>query len=648
MTSTGKDELELFPYKPRKYQREMVLAIRESLERKVPLILESGTGSGKTICVVSQALKFSIENDKRIIYITRTNAQQRQVIEEVREIAGRFPDFKEKIFSIGMQGRSHTCLLAREDPELSRGSAEELSRFCSEMKRRRKGDGCPYFEKMIDDTEKVDELTEWMRKTLPTVEEVVERCRRAIICPYELNRMMLGSARMVIAPYIYIFDEKLRSLLLEMMGTREEDTILIVDEAHNLPEYLREILSSYLSIYSVNQCIAECERFGNPFILRNVRLSDFLLTIRDAIDQIRGKFLSEDKSDALLEKDVLTSIISDALDISRNDMRSIAEQLIIYGEEIKDLKQREKKLPRSYIYRLGAFLTSWLDLDDESFVRLIVDETDGRNPRIEIYCLDPAIGARPISKFYTSIHMSGTLSPLDEYKDSLSLPEDTKLISFPSPFPKENRRVVYTPLVSTKYEEIRSSDEMVERIKEMIVKICNNFSKNTIVFFPSFDLMKEFVDRGLVKEVKKTIYLEKREMKQDELMDIVLKFKKGKGKGNVMLSVVGGRISEGMDFPAEELEIAIIVGIPYPKPTARQKALQRYYDKKFGKGWDYAVNAPTARKLLQSIGRLIRDEKDRGIAVILDRRAYRFRRYLSDLKISGDLIKSIKDFLEGG
>jgi len=109
---------------------------------------------------------------------------------------------------------------------------------------------------------------------------------------------------------------------------------------------------------------------------------------------------------------------------------------------------------------------------------------------------------------------------------------------------------------------------------------------------------------------------------------------------------MGGRISEGMDFPAEQLEIAVIVGIPYPKPTARQRGLQHYYDVKFRKGWEYTVEAPTARKLLQSIGRLIRDENDRGVAIILDRRAQRFKRYIKDLKESKNLVKDIRGFIE--
>jgi DNA excision repair protein ERCC-2 len=107
---------------------------------------------------------------------------------------------------------------------------------------------------------------------------------------------------------------------------------------------------------------------------------------------------------------------------------------------------------------------------------------------------------------------------------------------------------------------------------------------------------------------------------------------------------MGGRVSAGIDFPDRELEVAVIVGIPYPRPTAKQKALQYYYDIKFGKGWDYTVKAPTARRMLQSIGRLIRSEHDRGVAVILDRRALQFKEYLPGLKETTDPAEDVRDF----
>ena len=111
-----------------------------------------------------------------------------------------------------------------------------------------------------------------------------------------------------------------------------------------------------------------------------------------------------------------------------------------------------------------------------------------------------------------------------------------------------------------------------------------------MVFFPSFNTLSHFREQGCFPDIKRCLYVEEQGMKQSEIMDLVTDFKAcGNGDGAALFSVVGGRISEGMDFPAEELEIAVIVGIPYPKPTARQRGLQRYYDLKFGKGWEYTV-----------------------------------------------------------
>lgn len=137
-------------------------------------------------------------------------------------------------------------------------------------------------------------------------------------------------------------------------------------------------------------------------------------------------------------------------------------------------------------------------------------------------------------------------------------------------------------------------------------------------------------------------------MSQSALMDLVSDFKSHgdtDGDGAALFSVMGGRISEGMDFPAEQLEIVVIIGIPYPKPTARQRGLQRYYDMKFRKGWEYTVEAPTARKLLQTIGRLIRNESDRGVAIILDRRTPRFKKYIKDMELTNDLLHDVREFL---
>jgi DNA excision repair protein ERCC-2 len=128
-------------------------------------------------------------------------------------------------------------------------------------------------------------------------------------------------------------------------------------------------------------------------------------------------------------------------------------------------------------------------------------------------------------------------------------------------------------------------------------------------------------------------------------MDAVDEFRNSRGEGGVLFAVMGGRISEGLDFPDRDLEAALIVGVPYPKPTAKQRSLLHYYELKFGRGWDYTVKAPAFRKMLQAIGRLIRKEDDIGLAVILDRRAEQFSTTL-EMRASDSIVGDAHAFFE--
>jgi DNA excision repair protein ERCC-2 len=295
--------------------------------------------------------------------------------------------------------------------------------------------------------------------------------------------------------------------------------------------------------------------------------------------------------------------------------------MLTHGEIVRESKKEQGRLPRSYIHSLGAFLNFWLKLDDECYVRLVVG---GENPRFEAYCLDPSVACSFFHECAGSLHMSGTLSPLYEYKDSVGLPEGTLLRSFPSPFPPENRRVFYLEDVTTKFEALAQDETAIPRLEDLVVACCNTLDRNTVVFFPSYALMDRFLSDGVLVRIRKKVRLEERGMAQAELMATVEDFKRATIRGQVLFAVMGGRISEGIDFPDRELQAALLVGIPFPKPTAKQRALLHYNEMKFGKGWEYTVKVPASRKMLQSIGRLIRTERDVGAALILDRRARQF------------------------
>lgn len=636
--------------------------IRNNLTSGKNFVFESGTGSGKTICALSSTLQYALENNKKILYTTRTNAQQRQVIVELRAIQKKTGD--KRIFGVGMQGRSNMCLLAREDPDIGNGTSEELSKFCSNQKKlaaSNKNKGCKYYRNYIGDKQKIDSIVEWTKNNLPTAEEFIEFCEKKAVCPYEINKMMIREAVVVVVPYVYVFDKTIRIMLFDWLSVSDDDIILIVDEAHNLPNYIRDLFSAQLSMWMLNSCVLEAKKFGDPKLSGGkVSVSKFCKMLIEIISVLRDTYVygilengirtnAYVKNDAFIPSHELESEIMSRLKITSKTLHDIVSDLAAYGEKIQEYQQKEGKLPRSYLHKLGAFLEFWINVEMDQYIKLVVDSSGGKNPHIEAYCLDPSIGTGIINEFHSSIHMSGTLEPLEEYRDSLGLSKETELVFYSSPFSKENRKIFFVKDVTTRYDELARNKKIVPRMWQHITDICNTFPKNIMVCFPSFNTLSMFQNKGSFDDIKRCLYVEEQSMSQSDLMDLVTSFKScglENGSGAALFSVMGGRISEGMDFPAEQLEIAVIVGIPYPKPTARQRGLQKYYDFKFGKGWEYTVNAPAARKLLQSIGRLIRDENDRGVAVILDKRAPRFSQYIRDMRESRDILDDIHMFMK--
>ncbi|MDD1743507.1 MAG: DEAD/DEAH box helicase family protein, partial [Methanomassiliicoccales archaeon] len=224
------------------------------------IVLESGTGTGKTVCALAAAVQTALTQGKKVVYLTRTNSQQRQVLLELRRL-----NEKRSVFGMGVQGRQSTCPLFRRDPDLKEGSAEELSKLCAEKKKRTlagKEGGCRYYEKVLSTN--FLEIEEHCHRTLPTVEEFVSYCDERDLCAYELSKELMENATVVTAPYAYMFAPFVRRAFLENLNVVESDLIVIIDEAHNLPDYARETLSAEMSRRFFALVRKEADDYGDP------------------------------------------------------------------------------------------------------------------------------------------------------------------------------------------------------------------------------------------------------------------------------------------------------------------------------------------------------------------------------------------------
>ena len=606
-----------FPYDYRKDQLRMVSDIEEVLNLHSHIVIEAPTGFGKTISSLYPAIKHAIKHDLKILYLVRTNSQERKVIEESKKLG---------VLAVGLQGRAHMCPLAAMNEDLSTGNAEEISLLCSKLKKEVQAgnaEACPYYAGYLEFGE---DLRDFIRE-VHTSEEIFLRGLDLGVCPYEAIGGILSEALVVAVPYIYFLHPMLRDILLDRMRVSLSDLIIIVDEAHNFPDFARELRSDELTVNSIDLMEKECLEFGNREVL-GIPCVDVAEYLRDAIYRLE-EFVNED-DEGMVPHYAYEEFVMSNMNSSVNHFEHLAVELARYGMEIREIKMSRRKLPRSHIYHAGTFLLNWHRYQSYDFLHIV---KLGENPKIEIFNLDPSPLTEIIRSAHASIHMSGTLI-LDHYRDVVNLPENTLLRRYASPFPKENLLVLYATDVTTRYGEV---DTHIERIAYYIRSL-SKLGRNMAVFFPSYSLMNAVLN---VSELDP--FIEERGMKQSEFHRRVNEFKK---KGGIMFSVFGGRVSEGFDFPGEELEIVVIAGIPYPRPTVRQRMLEKYYDYKFGKGWEFAFKAPALIKIRQAIGRLIRSESDRGVAIILDKRAVRFSREI-EMKESNDILTEVKSFFEG-
>ncbi len=651
----------LFPYRPRPGQDRVVAAVGETARLGGPLLVHAPTGSGKTVATLAPLLEHAEAADHRILYLVRTHSQEVQVLQEARAIAHRL---ERPIVAVGLQGRARRCFLLENVAEMKGATAEEHGKLCADRKRATERamageaplvpppelpeggeidltdlDGCPYYARVLQTD--LEELVERIGAKLPTPAEFDRISREENLCAYELSKKLVPRARLVTAPYAFFFHPHIRRSLLGWMGVGPEAVDLVIDEAHNLPQQLRDLASVALPQESVRRARAEVAERGDFQLPDGPSATRFFDIVGAAIEELVQALVRED--DAVLPSTVFEDALLTALGGTSHRLDTWLGALATWGENLKEEKRRERHLPRSWVHTVALTLLSWPQLEPPNYVKLA---TRLPRPALEAYALDAAGPARPILDCHLSVHLSGTLAPIDEYRDALGLGNRARSVEIPSPFPPEHRRFLYDPTVTTRFEELRQDPRAIARLADRIAAVIASLPVKTAVFFPSFDLLQRVLDAGLQSSLPGNVVIEYAKMPSGDLWRSIEGWKRDP-QGTVLLGVTGGRLAEGIDYPDEELEAVVIVGIPYPKPTARAEALRRFLDATTGKGWEYTVEAPAARAMLQAFGRMIRSEHDRGLAIVLDKRATAFARWLPGLEPIGDLAGTTRAFYGG-
>ncbi|HIE34250.1 MAG TPA: ATP-dependent DNA helicase, partial [Candidatus Altiarchaeales archaeon] len=589
--------MSIFPFeRVRKGQKEFLKDSQKAIESGKHLLAHAPTGIGKTAAVISPALEFAIKNGKTLFFLTPKHTQHVIVIDTLKKIRNRHGG---NFVVVDIVGKQWTCPYKVRDLD-----SREFNEFCRAMKR---DERCKYYNNAHRRKSKILKgVIEELKGNILHSEEVMELCSKNKLCPYEISVRVGRSAIVFVCDYFHIFSPKVRQAFLAKLNKDLENSILIIDEAHNLPDRVRKLLSNNLSEISLMRAAKEASFLGHE------NLDDDFREIIKILKKLGNGMKQGDERKVKREKFI--DAIVEKVGMEYKEFYDLVNDL---GEEVLSIPNRH----RSYAKSVYRFLESWGG-ENLGYARILNRK---KIFRLSYTCLDPSISSKEIfDSCHSSILMSGTLVPLDMYCNILDMnPDRTILKEYKSPFPRENRLNLIISGVTTRYKH--RSEFMYKKYADIIQNIVRRIPGNIAIFFPSY----EFIDSvsNFLRSIEKNILIERRDMKKEEKIELYRKLASRTGNnGAILLGVQAGSLSEGIDYANNLLDSVIVVGLPLETPNLEVKSLIDYYDFKFERGWDYGYIYPAMNRALQAAGRCIRSETDKGIIVLMDER-FKWKNY---------------------
>jgi DNA excision repair protein ERCC-2 len=597
----------------RAQQEKMMDAVDQILNNKMHLMVSAPTGTGKTAASLYPAIRYAYANQKKIFFVTAKTTQQNIVQETILPLADQGFDFK----ALYLRAAEKMC-------------ANDVY-FCHEAY-------CPFAKEYHDRLLESNIIAELLQDSIQQPDRIYAKAVEHILCPFEVSLDLSFHVDVLVGDFNYVFDP---AVYLRRLFAKKDysDWILIIDEAHNLYDRGMNYLSPQLKKETVGSLINQNKDKRSKVFKDLVKALQEIETILNELN-IEGEIHFTGRQ--YFETDLNIQIWDSAF--------CLYEQAFI-KYLIEKIKKRWLIIddPLDSFYFILRRFIQIARIHDRAFVPFY-DADDGGI--LKIQCCDPSHYLQQrIDGFHSVIAMSATLDPIDFYQNVLGFPEyRTEKLQLDSPFPSEHRKIIIVPGVSTRHKDRM---ENYPRVAEIIEKVVNQQTGNYLVFFPSFDFIQNVnVFLGKVKHHK---ILQRPGMK-DEDRNLVLNELKKKDQQNLLLAVMGGIFSEGVDYFGDMAIGVIVISPALPLVSFERELLRQYYEEKQNIGMEYAYIFPGMNKVIQSVGRLIRSVTDKGIVVLIGERfaneqfnsilpEYWFNRQ-GDIEITNDYIPVIKKFWE--
>ena len=588
-------ELLRFPHAElRPTQEEIGDAVEEALADGRHLLVRAPTGCGKTAAVLHPAVRAALGRGQRVFFLTAKTLQQRIAVETAKAM-------QENLFrSLQLRAKSKMC------------ANTEI--VCHE-------EFCPYAKEYglnLTRTELLPTLIGQNAHQDP--DDIFQAAKEHVVCPFEVSLDLLGEVDLVVCDYNYVFDPTI-GLRALVHGNALRDSVLIIDEAHNLVDRSREYFSPELRIENLDKALAFLNTRSNPVFDELRELIDVLVgEVRQRVAESLGDE-PHNEGPADIDEDAIS------------DLRIAFDGAMLSYFFYK--REHEMWMANDPVLDVFFTLTRFhrvLALGGDEFVYIAERNGNGGGERLKIFCRDASrFVGEVLDGSASAIAMSATLEPFDFYRDLLGFDAHrTDELYVPSPFPPENRLVMAIGDVDTTY---RRRSAHYDRIASWIARLSHP-QANVLTLFPSYAFLDAVHDR--MPAVPHTVIAQRPGISDTGQREVLAALQSG--EPHLLLAVLGGIFAEGVDYPGEMLSQVIVVSPGLPQYNLERELLKGYYQEFYEHGFGYAYLIPGLTRVVQAAGRLLRSDEDRGVIVVMGRRFLdpRYMRLLPEEWTLGD------------
>jgi ATP-dependent DNA helicase DinG len=605
---------------PRSGQIEMAEAVANALSNRHHLLVQAGTGTGKSLAYLVPALV----SGKKVLVATATLALQRQLVErDLPKIkAALDKELKRDItFAIYKGVGNYVCLqkMNNSDGDPENQAVLEVSSLESDAKRLRAWAESPKASGDRDDAPDVDRRV-WFANSVSGRE-----CMGADECPYGHKCFAaLAKAKAQTADVVVTNHTLLAIEIVDSHPILPERDAVILDEAHEFMDRTTQAVTEELTAPRVIRAAAMARKHmpgkaSDAFTKAADKFADAVddyseivksdITKSGRLDQLPKELESSMRAIKESVAAILQLINADAEVI---DINTMAERARVKGA-LNEISQTVTKLLKPGHTHVLWFEPTYSTL---YLAPLSVSNVLRRNLLTETPVIATS-ATLTVGKSFDAIAKNigfviGEKDEDQESEDGAIDPANLQILDVGSPFDFANQGMLYLPKHLPEPGRDGPSIEALTELGELIEAA----GGRTLALFSSWrgvEMADEHL-RKVLADLKLPIITQRR---GDAVGPLVDKF------ASIPNSILLGTISlwQGIDVPGPSCTLVAIDRIPFPRPDEPvMSARAAEADASGGSGF-MQISLPRAALLLaQGTGRLIRSLDDRGVVAILDSR----------------------------